>query len=156
MTLKPKDGPTAARRQPPWFMRHLVDPLTIFAVGKLGLDDHNGTRVLEVQGRRSGLWRATPVRLLELEGHNYLVAMYGETGWAKNLRAQGRGRIRLGSHVTEFRAVEISGAEKLPVLRVYMKRYWSLVAGMTSVTSPDAPDGELSRAAPLHPTFRLV
>ncbi len=155
MALKPKDVPMAARRRPPWFMQHLVDPLTIFAVGRLGLDDHNGTRVLEVKGRSSGLWRATPLRLLELEGRKYLVAMYGETGWVKNLRAEGRGRIRLGSHVTDFRAVELGGAEKLPVLRAYMKRYWSLVAGMTTVTSPDAPDQEIARAAPQHPVFRL-
>ncbi len=155
MALKPKDGPMAARRRPPWFMRRLVDPLTLFAVGRLGLDDHNGTRVLEVKGRRSGLWRATPVRLLEVEGGQYLVAMYGETGWVKNLRAQGRGRIRLGSHITDFRAVELGAAEKLPALRAYMKRYWSLVAGMTTVTSPDAPDEEITKAASLHPVFRL-
>ena len=49
-------------------MRHLFDPLTLFLVGRLGMDDHNGTRVLEVKGRKSGLWRATPVRLLELDG----------------------------------------------------------------------------------------
>ncbi len=155
MALKPTGDPPAGRREPPWFMRRLVDPLTIFAVGRLGLDDHNGTRVLEVQGRRSGLWRATPLRLLELGGQKYLVAMYGETGWVKNLRARGRGRIRLGSHITDVRAIELGGAEKLPVLRAYMKRYWSLVAGMTTVSSPDAPDEEIAKAAPLHPVFRL-
>ncbi len=155
MPMKTTDGAIAARRQPPWFMAHLVDPLTILLVGRLGLDDHTGTRVLEVNGRSSGLWRAKPVKLLELEGHKYLVAMYGETGWVKNLRAQGSGRIRLGSRVTDFRAVELDGTEKLPVLRAYMKRYWSLVAGMTTVTSPDAPDEEIVTAAPLHPVFRL-
>ncbi len=155
MPMKTTGGGIAARRQPPWFMRRLVDPLTLLAVGRLGLDDHNGTRVLEVQGRRSGLWRATPVRLLELEGQRYLVAMYGETSWVKNLRARGSGRMRLGSHIMDFRAVELGSAEKLPVLRAYMKRYWSLVAGMTTVTSPDAADAEFAATASLHPVFRL-
>ncbi len=155
MSLKSTGGQREARRQPPWFMRHLVDPLTLLAVGRLGLDDHNGTRVLEVQGRRSGVWRATPVRLLELEGRKYLVAMYGETGWVKNLRVQGRGRIRLGSRVVDFRAVELDASEKLPVLRAYMRRYWSLIAGMTTVASPEAPDEEMAKAASLHPAFRL-
>ncbi len=155
MPMKTMDGAIATRRQPPWFMLHLVDPLTVFLVGRLGLDDRTGTRVLEVKGRSSGLWRATPIKLLELEGQKFLVAMYGETGWVKNLRAQGSGRIRLGSHMMDFCAIELDGAEKLPVLRAYMKRYWSLVAGMTTVTSPEAPDAEIAAAAPLHPVFRL-
>jgi deazaflavin-dependent oxidoreductase (nitroreductase family) len=148
-------APVPATRQPPWIMRSVVDPLTVFAVGRLGLDDHNSTRVIEVRGRASGLWRATPVKLLELDGRRYLVAMYGQTGWAKNLRAQGGGRLRMGRDVTPFRAVELSDADKLPVLRAYLKRWWSLVASMTTITSADAPDEELARAAPTHPVFRL-
>ena len=148
-------SPIPTYRRPSWIMRHLVDPLTRVLVGKLGLDDHTGTRVLEVQGRTSGHWHTTPVKLLEWEGHNYLVAMYGETNWVKNLRAQRHGRIRLGGHVTEFRVVELSDADKLSILRTYLKRYWSLVARMTTLTSADAPTEELARVAPLHPVFRL-
>ena len=144
-----------AYRPSSWIMRRVVNPLTRLAVGRLGLDDHNGTRVLEVKGRVSGLWHATPVRLLELDGRRYLVAPQGETDWVKNLRVQGRGRLRLGGRLTEFRAVELTGVEKLPVLRAYFRRWWSMVAPMTAVTSPDAPDEELVRAAPLHPTFML-
>jgi deazaflavin-dependent oxidoreductase (nitroreductase family) len=148
-------SPVASYQQPPWIMLHVVDPLTIFAMGRLGLDDHNGTRVVEVKGRTSGIWRATPVRLLEVEGRQYLVAIYGTTQWVKNLRVQSRGRIRLGRQATDFRAVELDDGEKLPMLRAYFKRYWSLVSQMTTVTSPDAPDEELARAASRHPVFRL-
>jgi deazaflavin-dependent oxidoreductase (nitroreductase family) len=147
--------PNPAVRRPPWIMRHVIDPLALFAVGWLGLDDHAGTRVLEVKGRASGVWRATPVRLLEMDGRRYLVAMYGETQWVKNLRAQGGGRFRMGGKITDFQALELSDKDKHPALRAYMKRYWSLVSGMTSVTSPDAPDEEIARAAPMHPVFRL-
>ena len=148
--------PLPARRLPPWIMRRVVDPLTIWAVGGLGLDDHNGTRVIEVRGRSSGAWRATPVKLLELDGQRYLVAMYGETGWAKNLRAaHGAGRIRMGKVITDFTAVELPDAARLPVLRAYFRRWWSLVARMTPVTSPEAPDAVLAAAAHLHPVFRL-
>jgi deazaflavin-dependent oxidoreductase (nitroreductase family) len=144
-----------SRPRPPWIMLHVIDPLALFAVGWLGLDDHAGTRVLEVKGRTSGVWRATLVRLLEMDGRRYLVAMYGETQWVKNLRAQGGGRLRMGGKVTDFRAVELANKDKVPALRAYMKRYWSLVSGMTTVTSPDAPDEEIARAAPMYPLFRL-
>lgn len=158
MTQKPikhTQDPIPVYRRSSWLMRHVVNPITLLAVGRLGLDDHNGTRVLEVQGRVSRRWRATPVRLLDLDGHDYLVAPQGETDWVRNLRARGSGRLRLGSHVTEFRAVEIDDEEKLRALRAYFTRYWSLVARMTVVTSPDVPDNELMRTVPLHPVFRL-
>jgi hypothetical protein len=47
--------------------------------------------------------------------------MYGETSWVKNLRTQGSGRLRMGSRVTEFRAMELAGEEKLTALRAYFK-----------------------------------
>ncbi len=103
----------------------------------------------------SGVWRATPVKLLELDGPRYLVAMYGRTDWARNLRAQGGGRLRQRGRVSEFRVVELSDSEKVPVLRAYFRRWWALVASMTPVASPEAPDDELARAASLHPVFRL-
>jgi len=142
-------------RRPRWVMRNLFDPLAVFLVGRLGLDDHNGTRVIEVKGRTSGIWRLTPVRVLDLNQRQYVVAVYGESNWAKNLRSQGRGRLRWGNHVEEFRAVELSGKEKIPVLRAYLKRWWGLVSRMTPVASPDAPDEEIAKAAPFHPVFLL-
>lgn len=160
MKITNNESPSKGRqrpddRRPSWIMLRVVDPLTIFAVGRLGLDDRNGTRVIEVKGRTTGVWRATPVKLLELDGRRYLIAMYGNTGWARNLRAQGGGRLRQGRQITEFRAVELGDESKVPVLRAYLRRWWSLVAQMTTITSPDAADEEIARAGPLHPVFRL-
>jgi deazaflavin-dependent oxidoreductase (nitroreductase family) len=148
-------APLPASWRPAWLMRRVVDPLTRLLVGRLGLDDHNGTRILEVRGRTSGIWRATPVRVLELDGQRYLVALYGATGWVRNLRAQGGGRLRLGRQVTSFRAVELDDQAKVPVLRAYLKRWWRLVARLTPISSPDAPDAELSRVASQYPVFQL-
>jgi deazaflavin-dependent oxidoreductase (nitroreductase family) len=155
MLKKQADVSGSTHRRPPWVMSHLVDPLTLLLVGRMGMDDHNGTRVLEVKGRRSGTWRATPVKLLEMDGRRYLVAMYGQTNWVRNLRAQSSGHMRLGNQVMEFQAVELADADKLPVLRAYFKRWWSLVAAMTQVSSPDAPDEEFASAAPQYPVFLL-
>ncbi len=146
---------TQAYRPLPWIMPHIIDPLTRFAVGRLGLN-HDGVRVLEIKGRMSGIWRATPVRVLELQGHEYLVAPQGQTQWVRNLRVQRRGRLRVGGRVTEFRAVELSDLDKVPVLRAYFRRWWSQTARLTTLAAPDAPDAEVLRAAPLHPTFRVI
>jgi deazaflavin-dependent oxidoreductase (nitroreductase family) len=136
-------------------MVHLFDPLTVFLVGQLGMDDHNGTRVIEVVGRKSGVWRATPVRVLEMDRKLYIVAMYGETHWVKNLRHRGGGRLRFRGRVSEFRAAELGGEEKLTVLRAYLRRWWPLVSRITSIHSPDGSDQELLAAAAKHPAFRL-
>jgi deazaflavin-dependent oxidoreductase (nitroreductase family) len=118
--------------------------------------DHDGVRVLEIKGRISGIWRATPVRVLEFDGHQYLVAPQGQTQWVRNLRVQRRGRLRLGGRVTEFEAEELADEAKAPVLRAYFRRWWSQTASLTSLTAPDAPEAEVTRAAPLHPTFRVI
>jgi deazaflavin-dependent oxidoreductase (nitroreductase family) len=137
-------------------MRNLVNPTTCLLVGRLGLDDRNGTRILEVRGRRSGRWRATPVRALELNGRAYVVSLYGATDWVSNLRAAGGGRFRLGRHVTSIRAEELDDETKLPILRAYLKRWWALVGRLVPISSPDAPDDELSRVAKQSPVFQLT
>jgi deazaflavin-dependent oxidoreductase (nitroreductase family) len=137
-----------------WAILHVVNPLTHLLVGTLGLGN-DGVRMLEVKGRNSGVWRSTPVRLLELDEKQYLVALQGETQWVRNLRAQGDGRLRLGHQVTEFRAAELTDSEKLPVLRAYFRQWWSQSASLTTVSSPEAPDEEFKMAAPRHPVFRV-
>jgi deazaflavin-dependent oxidoreductase (nitroreductase family) len=152
---RPRGVAKAAYRRLPWIMPHVIDPLTRFAVGRLGLD-HDGVRVLEIKGRTSGRWRATPVRVLDLNGRQYLVAPQGETQWVRNLRVQRCGRLRMGGRVTDFQAEELSDQDKVAVLRAYLRRWWSQTARLTTLTAPDAPDAEVMRAAPLHPAFRLM
>ena len=112
-------------------------------------------RILEVKGRKSGVWHATPIRLLELDSKRYLVALQGETYWVRNLRVQGSGQLKIGGKVTDFRAIELPNEEKSPILRAYLKRWWPVCKGLTTIKSPDAPDEEFASAAPLHPVFEL-
>lgn len=155
MKMNETSAPVPAYRRSSWVILNLINPLTRFLVGKLGLESRDGVRVLETKGRISGVWRATPVRLLELDGLRYLVALQGETQWVRNLRIRGGGRFRQGSQTVDFRATELADEAKLPILRAYLKRWWSQSASLTIVTSPNAPDEEIRRAGSLHPVFRL-
>jgi hypothetical protein len=94
--------------------------------------------------------------LIELDGRRYLVAMYGEIRWVRNLSAQGIERLCLGGAVTDFRAVELAGEDKLAVLPACMRRYWSLVSGMTTVTTPNATYEEIRKAASTTITVELL
>ena len=114
-----------------------------------------GSRVLEVQGRKSGEWRQTPVNLLSDNGADYLVAPRGQTQWVKNLRASGTGRLRVGRRTESFVAVELPDEEKPAVLRAYLKKWKFEVGVFFAGVGPDSSDDELRRISPDHPVFRL-
>jgi deazaflavin-dependent oxidoreductase (nitroreductase family) len=115
-----------------------------------------GSRVLEVRGRKSGEMRRTPVNLLDFEGGRYLVAPRGNTQWARNLRASGRGRLLLGRRAEEFDAVELADAEKPALLRAYLRR-WKWESGVFfGGVGPDSPEEEIRRIGPEHPVFRVA
>jgi deazaflavin-dependent oxidoreductase (nitroreductase family) len=138
--------PTAADR---------VFNLVVAAATRLGLSVW-GSRVLRVQGRKSGEWRTTPVNLLAFDGERYLVAPRGETQWVRNLRASGHGELVLGRRVEPFTAEELSPDDRLPVLRAYLRRWRFEVGRFFGGVSHDAPDEEMRRIAPEHPVFRIT
>ncbi len=115
-----------------------------------------GSRVLAVKGRTSGEWRTTPVNLLTHDGHRYLVSPRGEGQWVRNLRVAGTGELRVGKQVEEFRARELSGEEKVPVLRAYLKRWKVEVGVFFEGVGPDSTDEQISAVATKHPAFEVL
>ncbi len=139
--------------RPGWATRRIMNPLVAGLV-KLGFD-LKGARQLEVRGRTTGAWRATPVNLLDVEGRTYLVAPRGTTQWVRNLRAAGNGRLRTGRRVDAFTAAELSDDEKLPILREYLRRWAWEVGQFFDGLSADSSDEELAAAAPDFPAFAV-
>jgi deazaflavin-dependent oxidoreductase (nitroreductase family) len=114
-----------------------------------------GSRILEVQGRKSGEPRRNPVNPLSFEGERYLVAPRGHTQWVRNLRAAGEGHLLLGPSREHFTAVELDDAEKEPVMRAYLGRWKWEVGQFFNGVGPDSPSDEFARIAPDHPVFRI-
>jgi deazaflavin-dependent oxidoreductase (nitroreductase family) len=141
------------RKRPGWFTAHVFNPL-VAGLTRLGISVY-GSRVLEVRGRTSGQPRRTPVNLLTFDGARYLVAPRGNTQWARNLRVSGEGRLLVGPRSESFTAVELSDAEKPPVLRAYLERWKFEVGAFFDGVGPDASEEELLGAAPKHPVFRI-
>lgn len=147
--------PMAADRylQPGWFTRNVFNRIVVGAT-RAGLSVW-GSRILEVRGRSSGQIRQTPVNLLTFEGSRYLVAPRGVTQWVRNLRVAGGGTLRLGRHSEAFWATEVADAEKIPVLRAYLKRWKMEVGVFFDGVGADSDEAELQRIAPHHPVFRI-
>ena len=114
-----------------------------------------GSRVLAVRGRKSGEWRTVPVNLLPHEGQHYLVAPRGETEWVRNLRVAGGGELRLGRRREPFRAAEVADADKPPVLRAYLTRWYFEVGRFFEGIGRDASVADLHRIAPSFPVFKI-
>jgi hypothetical protein len=56
--------------------------------------------------------------------------------------------------VRHFHAEEVADSDKLPLLRLYMDKWSWEVKGFMGIDA-DAPDEELRRIAPDHPSFVL-
>lgn len=136
-----------------WFARRVLNPSILWLASK-GVSVL-GTRVLEVRGRTSGVWRSTVVNLLEHDGAIYLVAPRGHTQWVRNLRAAGEGRLRLGRRSTSFTSTELDDGDKVPVLREYLRRWGWEVGQFFEDLDRKASDEDLTRVAPGFPVFRV-
>src|ERR1700692_349632 len=107
-------------RAPGWFTRHVfnraVARLTRMGVSVLG------SRVLETRGRQSGQPRRTPVNLLTVDGHEYLVSPRRNGQWVRTVRADdGRLTLILGRHRQAYVARELDAddARTTQILRAY-------------------------------------
>lgn len=115
-----------------------------------------GSRELRVLGRRSGELRTVPVNLLAIGKQEFLVAPRGTTQWVRNLRAAGGvGELRLGRRIDGFVATEVADADKVDVLRAYLRRWKFEVGAFFEGVDASATDEELLAVAPGYPVFRL-
>lgn len=141
-------------RRPGAFTRRVFNPL-VQSLTKVGVSVA-GSRVLRVRGRTSGQWRQTPVNLLTVDGARYLLAPRGVTNWVRNLRADDcRGQLQLGRRVEDFRAVELTGADRVAVLRAYLAKWKWEVGAFFDGVGPDSTDEQLAAIADGHPVFAL-
>jgi deazaflavin-dependent oxidoreductase (nitroreductase family) len=147
-------APTTNRYiQPGWFDRRVFNPLVAFFT-RHGVS-LMGSRVLSVAGRKSGLPRSTVVNLLEVDDERFLVSPRGHTQWARNLRAATAAELRVGRRVETVTASELPDADKLPVLREYLRRWGWEVGKFFEGIDKGSADADLAAVAPDFPVFRL-
>ena len=137
----------------PWMDRRFNDVVAWFTAHGVSL---LGSRVLTVAGRRSGEARSTPVNLLELDGRRYLVAPRGNTQWVRNARAAGEGELRVGRRVDRVALTELPVEQRVPVLRVYLRRWGWEVGRFVEGLSKHSSDAEIAAVAPGMPVFHVT
>jgi hypothetical protein len=154
--LIPATPPTAPvhYKRPDWFTRNVFNRM-VKGLTRLGVSVR-GSRVLEHRGRTSGKLHHVPVNLLDIDGMEYLVSPRGETQWVRNVRhADGHLVLILGRRRQLRTAREIPVADRVPMLRVYLRR-WKFETGMFfDGVTPDSTDEEWAAVAADHPVFAL-
>jgi deazaflavin-dependent oxidoreductase (nitroreductase family) len=73
--------------------------------------------LLTVRGRTSGRERTTPVALLELPLGRFVQSSFGDTGWARNLRAGGEATVIALGRARPVHASELDPELAAPILR---------------------------------------
>jgi deazaflavin-dependent oxidoreductase (nitroreductase family) len=141
-------------QEPGWFTKNVFNRV-VAGLARIGVSIA-GSRVLEVQGRKSGEWRQTPVNPLEFDGARYLVSPRGNTQWVRNMRVRCGGRLVRGRKVEEFSATEVPEDERPALLRAYLEKWKWEVGAFFGGVGPDSSDVELRRIAPNHPAFRIT
>jgi deazaflavin-dependent oxidoreductase (nitroreductase family) len=111
------------------------------------------TYLLTVKGRKSGRVFTTPVTLVEDHERRWLVSPYGEVNWVRNARAAGQVTLTRGHHSETVPIVELSPADRAPVLREYL-RHVRVVRPFFDIT-PSSPLEAFVAEAAHHPVFFL-
>ena len=152
--LASESTPQTHYRRPGWFTRNVFNRL-VARLTRMGVSVW-GSRVLEVPGRKSGQPQRIPVNLLSHAGRSYLVSARGEGQWVRNVRAnEGRLDLLVGRRRTQHVARELADAEKVDVLRAYLKRWKAEVGVFFDGVSADSDDDAILAVAPKHPVFAL-
>lgn len=140
------DEPGTLARAGNEVIRHLAD---------LGISIA-GTQSLRVRGRTTGRLRAVVVNVLSVGGRQYVVSPRGNTQWARNARAAGTVTMGPRWRRREVRIAEVADADKPPLLRRYLERwYWEVSRHIGGLT-PASGEDELRAVAASIPVFELL
>ena len=154
----PQRGGHATSRAP--FLVSLFNPIARRLL-RLGVP-LGPNAVLTVRGRNSGQPRSTPVALVAIDGHRWIIGTFGEVNWVRNLRAAGQATITSNRRALPVTSVELSPAETVAFYRDTLAPYVrSIPLGLgpfmlgTVLGAPELltdPEG----AAQRHPVFELT
>ena len=151
MTISQGAGTREAGRLPSWlkgFNRVVVALQRFgFVVGTM--------HVLAVPGRRSGVLRATPVSLLTVDGHRYIVAGLDDADWVRNARVAGRGMLRRGRTEEHVSLVELPVEDRAPILREFPRLVPQGVPFFTRLYGVTAAPEQFAELAETCPVFRV-
>jgi deazaflavin-dependent oxidoreductase (nitroreductase family) len=148
-------------RRPSRFRVLFFDPLARFMIGR-GMapggdsQDGSGMHVLEVRGRKTGRRHETPVVVAAIYGERYIVSLWGESQWARNLRANAAAKLRTRDQVESVVGRELTNEEqKAEVLLAICRKYPGIFRRYFKLDPQQATLEQARNLATRYPVFGI-
>jgi deazaflavin-dependent oxidoreductase (nitroreductase family) len=114
----------------------------------------NGSALITVPGRKSGVPRSTPISMVEFEGQRYVQSPFGSVDWVRNLRAAGKATLSWGSRHETVVATELTPEQAAPVIKSMLGHAPQMIREYFDVTSESSLE-DIARDAPNHAVFAV-
>ena len=151
--------PTRLDKGPFRYFYRVINPVTRMLVRHFGVGGPSDDllRLLRVRGRTTSRPYDVPVRINTLNGERFIVAMFGNAQWVKNLRATREAKIVLGKGTEPVKVHELQGAEKVAFVTAYMSepKLARRVKAVLGVDLEKLEPDEYQQAITELPVFRL-
>jgi deazaflavin-dependent oxidoreductase (nitroreductase family) len=120
-------------------------------------DDGSGLRILELRGRKTRRLYQRPVAVGAVDGHRYIVSLWGDSQWARNLRAPApEAQLRIGARLEPIEAHELEGGDEKAVVMLAMCRQYPAFARRYYKVDPKSVTLEQAHeVAARYPVFRI-
>lgn len=145
--------------RPTFFRLRVYDPLIRAAVMHTrwsGFSRDDRVQVLAVRGRKTGRLYLHPVGVCSRAADKYIISFYGDSQWARNLRAGAQAELRDRTNSVPFTAVELFDADKLEFLRFLLDRYPMIIRVWWKLNPRKATSEDLDLLAERYPIFRVA
>jgi deazaflavin-dependent oxidoreductase (nitroreductase family) len=144
--------------QPSRMRIRVYDPLIRQIVQRFGwFQVRGGTlRVLAVRGRHTNRWYHHPVGVCTVDGQRYVISFYGDSQWARNLRAGAEAALHAHGRVEPIRATELAGGDKRAFMELLVRRYPTIVRVWWKVRAPNLTADEMGLLIDRYPVFRVA
>ena len=114
----------------------------------------NGSALITVPGRKTGVPHSTPITMVELDGQRYVQSPFGNVQWVRNLRAAGKATLSWGRRHETVIATELSPEEAAPVIKSMLAHAPKMIQEYFDVTAASSLE-EVARDAPNHAVFAV-
>lgn len=145
--------------RPTGIRRRVYDPLVraiVMHTPWTGFSKRDTVRVLAIRGRKTGRLYLHPVGVCSYQDEKYIVSFYGESEWARNMRAGTQAELRERKAAQAIKGTELAGAEKTEFLRFLLARYPMVIRVWWKVNAKHVTSDQLDLLADRYPVFRVV
>lgn len=143
---------------PSWFRIKVYDPFIrqlLMRTRWTGFE-RDSLRVLAIQGRKTGRWYEHPVGVCRFEDARYLISFYGESQWARNLRAGCAAELRIRGESEPITTTELPAEDKIPLFAFIAKQYPWIVRIWWKLKPKRMTEADMQLLIQRYPVFRVV